>query len=130
MIRILSCFQEESRDEIQVGTHRFLINRAPIHLCIVARRRINGIDPDDGNLSEENLVGRLDKLAISSVPAGPVKRQTVNIDALLRRRRDIVLVLAKYVVMQNDRVQGPALVSTGHFLKAQAEKNDIKSRRL
>lgn len=44
------------------------------------------------------------------------QKEAVHVDTLGRRLGDVLLVVARDLILQDHRVEGPALVGTGHFL--------------
>ena len=122
VVRVLSGLQRHRGDVGQVGSARLLVDGADIETG-VDHHGVLGVDVDDGHDLEEDLVLGLDQLAAAPVPAGPLQEQAVDVDALGRRVVDVILHVLRHVVLHDNDVQGPALVSAGHFLKRKERGN-------
>lgn len=75
-----------------------------------------GVHPDHGHRLKEHLGLGVNQLTGSSVPAGPLQVESVDVDALRRGLRDVVLHPLGHLVTQHHAVQSPALIGPGYFL--------------
>ena len=116
MVGRLRRAQHHVCDVGQVRAPRLLVDGADVHLGLRGGG-VLGVDVDDGDGLEQDLVLGLDQLAAPPVPAGPLQVQAVDVDALGRGLTDVVLHVLGHVVLQDHVVQGPALVGASHLLE-------------
>ena len=117
MIGRLIGLQDDGGYKGQVRPARLLVDGAVVHLQVCHPGTVDGVDVDDGHELKEHFVLGLDEFRAAFVPAGALQVQPVHVDALRRRLADVVLRVARYLVVQDHRVEGPALVSSCHFLR-------------
>lgn len=115
MIRRLRRAQHYVSDVGQISAAGLLVNGADVHPGLRGSG-ILGVDVNDGDVFEKDLVLGLYQLAASAVPAGSLQVQSVNVDTLCRGLVDVILHVLGDVVLQDHVVQSPALVSTSHLL--------------
>jgi len=122
VVRVLVGLEHNGGYKGEVCPARLLVDGTLVHLGVDATRAVNGVDMDDRHKLEEHLGLGLDELCSALVPAGTLQVETVDIDALRGRLRDVVLHGACHLIVQDHRIQGPALVGSGHLL------NDMVTR--
>lgn len=94
-----------------LGLARYRLHYNTTDLTVVL-----GVHPDHGHRLKEHLGLGVNQLTGSPVPAGPLQVESVNIDALRRGLRDVVLHPLGHLVTQHHAVQGPALIGPGYLL--------------
>ena len=117
MIWILIGFELHVSNVGQVSPARLLIYGTLVHPRVSWRSRVDGVDMYDRKWCEQYLRGWFDKFRASSVPAGTVEIQTIDVDSFCRRLIDVIFVKACDIVMKHNAVQGPALMGSSYFLK-------------
>ena len=111
------CAQRHSCDVGQVCAARFLVNRAHVHLGVFGVFcGVDSIQVNDGQLCEQHLGGGLSEFAAPAVPASPIQVQPMHVDPLCGRVLHLFLHHLCDIIVQDDRVEGPALVGSGHLL--------------
>ena len=109
--------QTDSGDVGQVRTTWLLVNGTHVELWVLnVLLEVDGKDVDDGNRDKQHLRGGFCQTSVLLVPPGTIEVEAVDIDTFGRRRGDVLLHHPCHFVVDNDTVQGPAFVCSGHLL--------------
>lgn len=76
--------QVHHRDEGEVGSPGFLVDRTHVQLRVLGGRGVNGKDVQNWKLHEENLRGGFCEFPIPPVPGCSVHVQPINIHTFLK----------------------------------------------
>jgi len=80
-------------------------------------------------LRNTNLWSGFDKARSSSIPAGVLQKQSVDVDALRRRTTDVILEMTCDVTMKRHRVQRPTFVTSSHLLSQTRQRPRLLTQR-
>ena len=129
MLGLLFARLEEERKYVgEIGTAWLLVHWTHV-VALEVLGLVDGVDPGHGQISEEHLGRRLRQAAETLVPAGAVQVQAVNVDALGRRRRDVLLHLGGDLVVEEDGVERPLLVARDLLLHGGEEALRVEEAR-
>lgn len=110
------CSQIYNSDVGEVSAPGLLVDRARVELGVLdVISRVDGVEVNDREWSEEHLCWWLCELASSLIPASSVQEQSMNIDSLGGRMVDVFFHEFGDVVLQDDAVQSPTLVGASHL---------------
>eukprot|EP01136_Pigoraptor_vietnamica_P000134 Opistho-1_new@25059 len=122
MVRVLRRLEVDVEDVLLVRAARLLVDGALVQARVLRARRVDGRHVDDGQLAVEHLGRGLDKLRRPAVPPGALEEEAVDVHALLRRRRDILLHLPQHLRVHLHAVERPALVRARNLLAHRREE--------
>lgn len=117
MPRIVIRLEIDRTHVFRVGSLRFSIYRAFVQFRIFAGGGIYREDVNNWHLFVEDFRPTLDEFACFSVERRTLEKQAVDVNSFLWLIFNILLVITRYHILQDYRIQSPTLVRPGHFLK-------------